>query len=176
MHLTTFADLGLRSMMILGDLPAGQRLTISELAEATNSSNNHLARVIAKLVEMELVTSIRGRSGGVLLPDSARGASVGQILRELEGPGEVVDCEGTKPCPLAAYDCKLRHRLAAAKEAFFAELDGDTIGDLIRVNRVAGQPNPRPNSGPNSGPNPGPNSEGAHGASTSLGLPTLRNT
>lgn len=159
MHLTTFADLGLRSMMILGDMPAGQRLTISELAKATNASDNHLARVVAKLVDIELVSSTRGRNGGVHLPDSARGASVGQILRELEGPGEVVDCQGAKPCPLAAHDCKLRHRLAAAREAFFAELDGDTIGDLIRVNRVAAQPN----------------SEEAHGSSTSLGLPTLWN-
>lgn len=83
MHLTTFADLGLRSMMILGDLPEGQRLTISALAQATNASDNHLARVTAKLVDMGMVTSVRGRNGGVYLPDTARGASVGQILREL---------------------------------------------------------------------------------------------
>ena len=158
MHLTTFADLGLRSMMILGDLPKGQRLTISALAQATNASDNHLARVIAKLVDMGLVTSVRGRNGGVCLPDTARGASVGQILRELEGPGEVVDCEGSKPCPLASRNCALRHRLAAAREAFFVELDGDTIEDLVRVTRAAAQPN----------------SEDAHGSSAPLGLPKVR--
>ena len=58
MHLTTFADLGLRSMMILGDLPEGQRLTISALAQATNASDNHLARVTAKLVDMGMVLSL----------------------------------------------------------------------------------------------------------------------
>ena len=137
MHLTTFADLGLRSMMILGDLPEGERLTIGKLAEAPNASENHLARVIAKLADLGFVTSIRGRNGGVHLPDTARGASVGQILRKLEGPGEVVDCEGGKPCPLASRQCALRHRLAQAREAFFVELDGDTIEDLIRATRAA---------------------------------------
>ena len=158
MHLTTFADLGLRSMMILGDLPEGQRLTISALAQATNASDNHLARVTAKLVDMGMVTSVRGRNGGVYLPDTARGASVGQILRELEGPGEVVDCEGNKPCPVASRNCALRHRLAAAREAFFVELDGDTIEDLVRVTRAAAQPN----------------SEDTHGSSAPLGLPKVR--
>ena len=64
MRLTTFADLGLRSMMILGDLPEGERLTIADLAKATNASDNHLARVIAKLVEMKLVVSVRGEMVG----------------------------------------------------------------------------------------------------------------
>lgn len=158
MHLTTFADLGLRSMMILGDLPEGQRLTISALAQATNASDHHLARVIAKLVDMGMVTSVRGRNGGVYLPDTARGASVGRILRELEGPGEVVDCEGGKPCPLSIRACALRHRLAAAQEAFFVELDGDTIEDLVRATRAAAQPN----------------TEGTHGSSAPLGLPKMR--
>lgn len=156
MHLTTFADLGLRSMMILGDLPEGERLTIAKLAKATNGSENHLARVIAKLVDMGLVTSVRGRNGGVYLPDTARGASVGKILRELEGPGEVVDCTGSKPCPLVTRDCALRHRLAAAKEAFFVELDGDTIGSLIESTRAAAQLQ----------------KGDAHGSPRSLGLPT----
>ena len=91
MRLTTFADLGLRSMMILGDLPEGERLTIADLAKATNASDNHLARVIAKLVEMKLVVSVRGRNGGAYLSDTARGASVGKILRQIEGSSEVVD-------------------------------------------------------------------------------------
>ncbi|WP_426718952.1 RrF2 family transcriptional regulator [Corynebacterium auriscanis] len=157
MHLTTFADLGLRSMMMLGDLQEGERLTIADLAKATNASENHLARVIAKLVDMKMVVSVRGRNGGVYLSDSARGASVGRILRELEGPSEVVDCTGNKPCPLAARNCALRHRLADAQEAFFAELDGDTIGGLIAATRPVGTRI----------------SEDAHGPSRTLGLPTV---
>ncbi|AEI08560.1 Rrf2 DNA-binding transcription regulator [Corynebacterium resistens DSM 45100] len=157
MRLTTFADLGLRSMMILGDLPEGERLTIADLAKATNASDNHLARVIAKLVEMKLVVSVRGRNGGAYLSDTARGASVGKILRQIEGSSEVVDCAGTRPCPLAARDCALRHRLADAQEAFFATLDDDTIGDLIATTRPVDMRTP----------------EDAHGTSRALGVPNV---
>lgn len=139
MHLTTFADLGLRSLMILGDQPEGHLLTIGELAELINGSTHHVARVIAKLADMNIVESRRGRGGGVQLALAARNASVGQILRELEGPGEVVDCEGSQACPLARRDCALRHRLVAAKNAFFAELDGDTVGELIASTRPTNQ-------------------------------------
>lgn len=125
-------------MMILGDLPAGEKLTIGELAEAINASDNHVAKVVAKLVDMGLVTSVRGRNGGVHLAQHARRESVGKILRELEGPGEVVACEGNKTCPLVSRDCALRHRLASAKEAFFRELDADTVGDLIAATRTDG--------------------------------------
>ena len=131
MHLTTFADLGLRILMVLGDLREGERVTLADLATRINGSTNHVAKVNARLVDLGWVTAVRGRSGGVYLADGTRQASVGKILRQLEGPGEVVDCEGGQRCPLAARDCALRRRLAAAREAFFAELDGDTIGDLI---------------------------------------------
>ena len=138
MHLTTFADLGLRILMTLGDLQPGQRLTISDLATSINASANHVAKVNARLVELGWVTAVRGRNGGVYLADGTRQASVGKILRQLEGPGEVVDCEGGAPCPLVYRGCALRHRLADAREAFFAELDGDTIGDLIAKTPPAG--------------------------------------
>lgn len=131
MHLTTFADLGLRILMTLGDLQPGQRLTISDLATRINGSTNHVAKVNARLVDLGWVTAVRGRNGGVHLAEDTRHASVGMILRQLEGPGEVVDCEGGQGCPLAARNCALRGRLAAAREAFFAELDNDTVGDLI---------------------------------------------
>ncbi len=137
MHLTTFSDLGLRVLMILGDVPPGEQLTIRQLSDAVNASNNHLSKVVAKLAELNLVVSVRGRNGGVLLAEGTRDVPVGKILRQLEGPGEVVECGGSKPCPLMYRDCQLRHRLAAAREAFFVELDKDTIGELISQTQPA---------------------------------------
>ena len=132
MHLTTFSDLGLRTLMVLGDEgDRGQLQTIGELAENLNASRNHMPKVVAKLAELGMVDAVRGRNGGVQISEKGRHASVGKLLRVLEGPGEVVDCEGGMACPLAARDCALRHRLAAAQEAFFAALDGDTVAELI---------------------------------------------
>lgn len=50
-------------------------------------------------------------------------------MRELEGPGEVVECEGDTPCPLRSA-CRLRSALRRAEEAFYASLDPLTVSDL----------------------------------------------
>ena len=65
MHLTTFADLGLRTLVVLGDLQPGQRVTISDLATRINGSTNHVAKVNSRLVELGWVAAVRGRNGGV---------------------------------------------------------------------------------------------------------------
>ena len=54
---------------------------------------------------------------------------MGHLVRSLEGPGEVVQCEGPTPCPLRG-GCRLRTALRDAQEAFFAALDPLTIADL----------------------------------------------
>lgn len=132
MHLTRFTDLGLRAMMFLS---AGEfddhRVTTRHIAASAGASENHIAKAVSRLVELELVQARRGRVGGLSLTDAGRAASIGWLVRELEGDREVIDCEGGSPCPLVA-GCRLRRALAAAKEAFYAELDQYTVADLAR--------------------------------------------
>ena len=138
MQLTTFSDLGLRILMLVGarkvaNVADGATITISALAAELNASRNHVAKVVNDLGNRGVVGSVRGRHGGVHITDEGMRASVGGLLRQLEGEKDVVDCEGAMRCPLASLDCALRHRLAAAQEAFFATLDGDTIEDLVNA-------------------------------------------
>lgn len=137
MHLTKFADLGLRSLMILGDTGVAgatdpdHRRTVGELAVQTAAPASHVKKVVARLTGLGVLASVRGRTGGVYLADGARRTDLGQLLRQLEGSHEVVDCDGPEPCPLSTRDCALRHLLAEAQENFFATFDGITVGDLI---------------------------------------------
>lgn len=78
---------------------------------------------------MGLLETVRGRNGGVRLATAARDASIGAVVRELEGGTEVVDCEGETVCPLSR-GCRLRGALRRAQEAFYAALDDITVGHL----------------------------------------------
>ena len=89
----------------------------------------HAAKAVAALQRLGVVETRRGRAGGLSLREEARGFSVGRLVRDLEGPGEVVQCEGPVPCPLRG-GCRLRAALRDAQEAFFAALDPLTIADL----------------------------------------------
>lgn len=131
MQLTRFTDLGLRTMMLLaaGDV-ADRRITTRTIAVGADASEHHIAKAVARLVELGMVNARRGRVGGLSLTDAGRTVSLGWLVRRLEGDAEVIDCDGgATPCPLIA-GCRLRRVLGEAKEAFYRELDNHTLQDL----------------------------------------------
>jgi Rrf2 family nitric oxide-sensitive transcriptional repressor len=132
MQLTQFTDLGLRVVMRLAVAAPGERPGSRTVAEEMSVSYTHTAKVISRLGELGVVDARRGRGGGLTLTELGRTASVGWLVRRLEGEGEVVDCEGAQPCPLRSA-CLLRQALREAREAFFSALDSLTIDDLTRT-------------------------------------------
>ncbi|MGY4710068.1 RrF2 family transcriptional regulator [Mycolicibacterium sp. CBM1] len=149
MQLTRFTDLGLRAMMLLATGQSReQRVTTKAVAAAAGASENHVAKAVSRLTELGLVHSRRGRAGGLELTPAGREASLGWLVRRLEGDREVVDCTGQSGCPLIA-GCRLRRVLADAKEAFYAELDRYTVADLVGsqmlpiVMRLTSERNPK---------------------------------
>ncbi|PRQ11532.1 transcriptional regulator [Corynebacterium sp. 13CS0277] len=136
MHVTRFSDLGLRIIMVCG-VGERPRRTIKQLSEDIQAPANHVAKVVARLGEMGLVTNTRGRGGGVVLAEKAYAARLGDVLRELEGVEPLVDCFEPR-CPFASMECLLEHKLAQAQEAFFATLDTTTIADLVASVQPAG--------------------------------------
>ncbi|KAB1503054.1 Rrf2 family transcriptional regulator [Corynebacterium sp. 320] len=131
MQLRTFSDLGMRSLLVLGELPDDTRMTISQLSRALNASENHVAKVVAKLADLGVVLAIRGRNGGVSIAPEALDKGVGDLMRQLEGPDEVVDCEGSQECPLVPRDCELRRQLVVAQDAFYDSLNRNTVRSLL---------------------------------------------
>ncbi|MEU6947939.1 Rrf2 family transcriptional regulator [Streptomyces sp. NPDC046316] len=133
MRLTRFTDLALRAVMRLavpgtpGQEPA---VTTREVAEVMAVPYAHMAKVVTRLQHLGVVEARRGRGGGLALTETGRRASVGWLVRALEGEEEVVDCEGETPCPLRAA-CRLRGALRQAQEAFYATLDPLTVADLV---------------------------------------------
>ena len=132
MQLTQFTDLGLRAVMRLAVLDAEETMSTQDVSAQLAVSYNHTTKVVTRLAELGVVAARRGRGGGVRLSATGRSASVGWIARELEGPGEVAQCEGPTPCPLRQA-CRLRGALREAQEAFFTVLDRFTVEDLART-------------------------------------------
>ncbi|MGF7125138.1 MULTISPECIES: RrF2 family transcriptional regulator [unclassified Rhodococcus (in: high G+C Gram-positive bacteria)] len=130
MQLTQFTDLGLRIVMRLAaEQPASDAPSTRAVAEQLAVSYTHATKVVARLSELGVVTTRRGRGGGLAITELGRTASVGWLTRQLEGDGEVVTCEGDKPCPLRR-GCRLRSALRDAQEAFYTALDAMTVRDL----------------------------------------------
>ena len=131
MNISRHSDLALRTLMLLavGDRD-GERMTAGAIAGSVNAYPSHVAKIVSRLVDLEVIASRRGRGGGLRITDVGRNHSVGALLRILEGPREAVDCEGEQPCPLAG-NCRLRRAFTEAREAFFATLDPLTVSDIV---------------------------------------------
>ncbi|MFI8287805.1 RrF2 family transcriptional regulator [Streptomyces sp. NPDC085614] len=130
MRLTKFTDLALRAVMRLAVSEQDDPATTREVAEEMAVPYAHMAKVVTRLQHLGVVEARRGRGGGLTLTGTGRHASVGWLVRTLEGEEEVVACEGDPPCPLRTA-CRLRGVLREAQEAFYRTLDPLTVADLV---------------------------------------------
>jgi Rrf2 family transcriptional regulator, nitric oxide-sensitive transcriptional repressor len=131
MQLRMYTDYALRALLYVGSHP-GQPVPASTIAAAYGISLDHLAKATKALTRAGFLSSTRGVGGGVELAKPASEIRVGAVVRLFEEPTGLVDCKGerSEPCRIASV-CRLRTALAAAEDAFFAELDAVTLEDLL---------------------------------------------
>lgn len=128
MRLTSFTDFGLRALMRLAGEPE-RTFATNEIAAEFGISRNHLAKVVRDLADGGFISTQRGVSGGFALARPARFITIGEVVRALEGPA-LVECfrEDGGNCVLKPR-CRLKTKLAAAREAFMRELDATTLAE-----------------------------------------------
>lgn len=132
MKASFYSEYAFRILIYL-QLSSDERVTVREIAESFGISFNHLNKVSQRLVKMELLRSVRGQGGGIELRKEAATKKLGDIMRELEGVGEIAKCEGgdnVTACKLAPA-CILRGLFAEAASAFYGSLNNYTVADLV---------------------------------------------
>jgi Rrf2 family nitric oxide-sensitive transcriptional repressor len=129
MRLTAFTDYGLRALMRLAGEPDNV-LTTAELARELDISRHHLTKVVGELADGGFIATQRGAGGGFRLARPATRISLGEVVRRLEARHAIVECFRSDggACTLLAR-CRLKGRLAAAAEAFLAELDKSSLAE-----------------------------------------------
>jgi Rrf2 family nitric oxide-sensitive transcriptional repressor len=131
MRLTLHADLAFRTLIFLAaaDKRSG---TIPEIAKAYAISENHLRKVVARLVEIGFVEATRGRGGGVRLAMEPSRISIGTAMRKLESDFALAECMGVSPerCVITGC-CGLQRVFKEALNAWFEVLDRYTLADAV---------------------------------------------
>lgn len=132
MQLNLSTDIALRTLIYLGKKEAPA--TIAEVAEAYAIAKTHLMKVVMALSAANLVSSERGRTGGIRLAKNARDISVGSVVRLMENNLALLSCmkkdAGNEVCPLMP-DCRLRKLLFKAQQAFITTLDDRSLAELL---------------------------------------------
>lgn len=129
MRLTRFSDYGLRALMRLAGAPE-RSFTTDEIAREFQISRHHLIKVVGELAAAGLVATQRGAGGGIRLARPASTITLGEIVRRLEAGQPLVECfRADGGACLLTPRCRLKARLAAAREAFLRELDATSLAD-----------------------------------------------
>jgi len=143
MRLTAFTDYGLRVLMRLADAPAVPSTT-ARIAEEVRIPYNHLTKVVQDLARGGFVTTQRGADGGVRLARPAEAITLGEVVRFLERRYAIVECfRADGGACLLTPGCRLKSRLAAAREAFLAELDRTSVAECAHPRPGPARPSPR---------------------------------
>lgn len=91
------ASIAIHSMVLIARSENG--INAIKIAEQTGSSKNHISKVAQRLVKNELLTSVRGPSGGFMLKKSPSKITLLDIYQSIEGPLDITEC------PLANQVC-----------------------------------------------------------------------
>ena len=131
MQLTRYTDYSLRVLVFLCSRPDGDSATAGEIADYYGISRNHIAKVVSMLAEADLVTTSRGRGGGLRLAVAPEDICIGELVRATENL-TLVECfdRDHNTCPLGG-DCTLEVLLHQATNAFLAVLDKTTLAQLL---------------------------------------------
>jgi len=140
MRLAEYTDHTLRVLMHCAVNP-GRLITIAEVAQAQEISKNNLMKIVSDLARQGLVETIRGRSGGVRLVKPPSDIRVGDVVRGAETDFRLVECfdDATNACTMSA-SCGLKGLFGRALAAYFRELDGATLADIVPPPRRPGRP------------------------------------
>lgn len=133
MQLSKFTDLGIRVLLVLSAEP-DKPATILQIAEHLQVSKNHLMKIVHFMSKQEWLTTIRGKSGGIMLSQAPQNYKVGYLIRILEEntthENIIVNCH-TPSCTLIPA-CRLPRMLNAAMEHFYNYLDQYSLLDILK--------------------------------------------
>jgi Rrf2 family protein len=103
---------------------------VREIAASQEISMRYLEHILNSLRSSGIVKSTRGAKGGYELSKAPGDVSLGDIVRSLEGPLDIVSCTNDKDCE-KTHNCVMYSVWKEVKESMESLLDGITLEDLV---------------------------------------------
>jgi Rrf2 family protein len=116
-----------------------RRQSASELAEALDASEHHLAKVLHRLVQAGLLESVRGPGGGVRLKRRADRLRLIEIYKAVDGAWPKSACLFDRPV-CKGRGCVMGRALKEADALLKKHLSETTLADVAKTYK-AGVPN-----------------------------------
>ena len=140
LRFTKRADYGLMAIHYIAVNDGLGAVSAKRVAEEFAIPPELLAKILQRLAKRRLIVSQNGPKGGYVLARRPDQISVGQVVRALEGPINIVSCIEHSGCPQEER-CSLRRPVQKPQAAIsqmldtmsLAELTTDDVPDLLTI-------------------------------------------
>lgn len=132
--LTRKGKYGLKALMHLSHLPAGQLEFVSDIAAANRIPKKFLDAILGELRNAGFVQSRKGKDGGYRLAKPASEIKVGHVIRVLDGPLAPLPCasqtryERCDDCDEST--CEVRRLMLEVRHALASVLDNRSLAEM----------------------------------------------
>ena len=136
LRLSTKGQYGVRAMYEIAKASGIGPVTIREISEKQDVSVAYLEQILNTLRKSGLITSVKGPGGGYMLSRGPDKISIGQILKELEGPVAITSCLDPAEGCVRVDSCVTHLLWKSLGDNIEQFLDGMSLNDLLKGNQL----------------------------------------
>ena len=129
LRFTKRADYGLMAIHYIAINDGFGAVSAKRIAEEFTIPPELMAKILQKLAKQRLIVSTNGPKGGYALARRPTEITVGQVIRALEGPINIVSCLEDADCP-QMQKCNLRRPVQKIQAAISQVLDTMSLAEL----------------------------------------------
>jgi Rrf2 family protein len=129
LRFTKRTDYGLMAIHYIAVNDGFGALSAKRIAEEFAIPPELMAKILQRLAKQRLVVSTNGPKGGYALARRPTEITVGQVIRALEGPINIVSCLEDSECP-QMEKCNLRRPVHKIQAAITQVLDTMSLAEL----------------------------------------------
>ncbi|MGB3386961.1 MAG: Rrf2 family transcriptional regulator [Pseudaminobacter sp.] len=131
MRMTLQTDYAIRMLIYLA-LRKEESSTVSDVAARYGLSHNHLLKVALHLRNLGLITTTRGRAGGIRLACEPHQVGIGTLVRNMGNDFALVECmKADGGACILSPACRLKTVICEALGAYLAVFDKYTLADFL---------------------------------------------
>jgi Rrf2 family protein len=136
LSLTRRSEYGIRALMHMAELPAEQRVTAAELAEACNIPPGNVPTIMNILSRAGLLVCTPGRGGGCTLALHPKNISMLDIIESLEGRLDLSHCLlDSRRCDEHDPECAVHVAWTEGRSAAVESLARTSLDETVRRQR-----------------------------------------
>ena len=136
LRLSTKGQYGVRAMYEVAKAGSVGPVTIKEISVKQDVSVAYLEQILNKLRKAGIIQSVKGPGGGYMLARDPEKISIGQILKELEGPVAITSCLDPSEGCVRVDSCVTHLLWKSLGDNIERFLDSMSLQDLLSGNQI----------------------------------------